>query len=192
MNLYGHIDVPSETSGQLPDIPSRHKTLLHDPVATYLAGLDEGTRGAVLRSLRRIARLIEAPSFEAVPWENLRYSHYQAIKGKLLAYRRDPKEPTSGLAPGTINLTLTHLRGVGRQVWSLGYMTAEDWERIKEIRPVSGSRLPAGRAVKSGELHALMDVCSRDPSPAGVRDAAMIALLHATGLRRAELACLRM
>lgn len=46
----------------------------------------------------------------------LRYRHYQAIKGKLLAYRRDPDDPNSGFAPGTINLTLPHLPGVARQV----------------------------------------------------------------------------
>ncbi len=178
-------------SDEFPAIYPRRQALMHDPVATYLAGLDEGTKGAVCRSLRRVARLMEAPSVDAVPWENLRYPHYQAIKGELLAYRRDPDDPNSGLAPGTINLTLTHLRGIARQVWSLGYMTAEDWERVKEVKPVSGSRLPAGRSVKGGEMHALMDVCAWDRSPAGVRDAAMIALLYATGLRRAELAGLR-
>ncbi len=185
--------LPANATSQylLPDLAPRRQHLLHDPISTYLAGLDEGTKGTVQRSLRRITRLMEAPSVDAVPWENLRYPHYQAIKGELLAYRRDPDDPNSGLAPGTINLTLTHLRGIARQVWSLGYMTAEEWERIKEIKPVSGSRLPAGRAVKGGELHALMDVCARDRSPAGVRDAAMIALLYATGLRRAELAALR-
>ncbi len=158
MKLDGETEELVVAPGQLPILPLRRQALLHDPVATYLAGLDEGTKGGVWRALRRVARLMEAPSVDAVPWENLRYPHYQAIKGELLAYRRDPDDPNSGLAPGTINLTLTHLRGVARQVWNLGYMTAEEWERIKEIKPVSGSRLPAGRAVNGGELHALMDV----------------------------------
>jgi site-specific recombinase XerD len=176
----------------LPSIPPRHQVLLTDPVATYLAGLDEGSQSAVRRSLRRVARLIEAPSIDAVPWENLRYAHYQAIKGKLLAHRRDPDDPGSGYAPGTINLTLTHLRGVARQVWSLGYMTAEEWERVKEIRPAKGERLPAGRDASQGELAALLRACSADPGPAGARDAAMIALLYSTGVRRAELAGLEL
>ncbi len=100
----------------LRDLPPRRQVLLHDPVATYLTGLDEATQGAVRRSLRRVTKLIDAPNPEAVPWENLRYPHYQAIKGKLLAYRRDPDDPNSGLSPGTINLTLTHLRGIARAV----------------------------------------------------------------------------
>ncbi len=159
-------------------------------MASYLDGLDAGTQGAVRRSLRRVARLIGAPSPETVPWEHLRYPHYQAIKGKLLAHRRDPDDPASGLSPGTINLTLTHLRGIARQVWNLGYMTAEEWERVKEIKPTKGERLPAGRDASQGELAALLAVCGRDPAPAGVRDGAMIALLYSTGLRRAELAAL--
>ncbi len=162
-----HRDVP------LPELPPRRQILLRDPIASYLDGLDDGTKGAVHRSLRRVTKLIDAPSIDAVPWENLRYAHYQAIKGKLLSYRRDPDDPNSGFAPGTINLTLTHLRGIARQVWSLGYMTAEEWERVKEIKPASGSRLPAGRDASQGELAALLDVCAKDPSPAGVRDGTM-------------------
>ncbi|MDP9382061.1 MAG: tyrosine-type recombinase/integrase [Chloroflexota bacterium] len=123
-----------------------------------------------------------------MPWENLRYAHYQAIKGKLLAYGRDPDDPNSGLSPGTINLALTHLRGIARQVWSLGYMTAEEWERVKEIKPTKGERLPAGRNASQGELAALLEACGRDPSPAGARDGAMVAVLYCTGIRRAELA----
>ncbi len=179
--------IVSNEHASLPELPPRRQILLHDPVASYLAGLDEGTQEAVRRSLRRVAKLVDAPSIDAVPWENLRYGHYQAIKGKLLAYRRDSDNPDSGLSPGTINLTLTHLRGIARQVWSLGYMTAEEWERVKEIKPTKGERLPAGRDARAGELAALLESCGGDPSPAGVRDAAIIALLYSTGMRRAEL-----
>ncbi len=171
----------------LPDLPPRRQVLLHDPVASYLAGLDESTQEAVRRSLRRVAKLVEVPSPDAVPWEHLRYGHYQAIKGKLLAYRRNPDDSNSGLSPGTINLPLTHLRGIARQVWSLGYMTAEEWVHVKEIKPTKGERLPAGRDARAGELAALLEACGNDPSPAGVRDAAIIALLYSTGMRRAEL-----
>ncbi len=150
-------DVTAQATTVLPSVPPRQQVLLQDPVRSYLNGLDEPTHEAVRRSLRRVVRLIDAPSVDAVPWENLRYPHYQAIKGKLLAYRRDPDDPNSGLAPGTINLTLTHLRGIARQVWSLGYMTAEEWERVKEVKPTKGQRLPAGRDARVGELAALIE-----------------------------------
>lgn len=67
-------------------------------------------------------------------------------------------------------------------------MSAEEWERVKEIRPAKGERLPAGRDASQGELAALLGACGRDPSPAGARDAAMVALLYCTGMRRSELA----
>src|SRR5205085_398727 len=44
-----------------------------------------------------------------------------------------------------------------------------------------------GRALTSGELHALFAACARDRSDAGIRDAAMLAVLYGAGLRRAEL-----
>jgi len=56
-----------------------------------------------------------------------------------------------------------------------------------DIENVTGSTLPAGRALTSGEIAALMDACARDNSFAGTRDAAIIALLYSCGLRRAEL-----
>ncbi len=49
-----------------------------------------------------------------------------------------------------------------------------------------GERLPAGRALSRGEVAALLEVCSRDETAAGVRDAALVALLVAGGLRRSE------
>ncbi len=179
----------------LPDVAPRRQALLHDPVAFYLDGLQaESSRREMRRQLGRIARIVGYPSVDAVPWEHLRLPHYAEIRRKLLDYRADPEnEPDKSLSPATVNNALAALRGVARSVWELGYMTAEEHARIeKGIKPARGSRLLAGRAAKNGELHALMDVCARDPSPAGVRDAAIIALLYATGIRRAELASLKL
>jgi site-specific recombinase XerC len=39
----------------------------------------------------------------------------------------------------------------------------------------------------SGEISALMGVCGRDSSAAGIRDAALIAVLYGAGLRRSEI-----
>jgi len=51
----------------------------------------------------------------------------------------------------------------------------------------AAGRLPAGRAVPGGELKALVEACRRDPSPAGARDAAILAVLYIGGVRRTEL-----
>jgi site-specific recombinase XerC len=178
----------------LPDVAPRSQALLHDPVAFYLDGLEaESSREQMRRQLIRVARLAGVPSFEAVPWENLRLHHYAELAKRLRAYLRDPEDPKSGLAPATVNLALSALRGVATAVWELGYMTAEEHARIlKGLKPARGTRLPAGRSARRGEIGALLDACAADPSPAGARDAAMIALMYSTGLRRAELAGLRL
>jgi integrase/recombinase XerD len=150
-----------------------------EPVAVYLAGLAPSGRVTVARRLVAVARLLElAP--EDVPWSALRAPHIIAIRARLLDGGR--------LAPATVNLTLAGLRGVARAAWRLGLMTAEELAQIRDVPPARGSRLPAGRSATGGELAALLAACARDPSPAGVRDGALLAVLYGGGLRRAELA----
>jgi site-specific recombinase XerD len=61
-----------------------------------------------------------------------------------------------------------------------------------DLSPITGEQPEAatGRALKFGEWVALLSICSADDSPAGVCDAAMIALFKIAGLRRAEMAAL--
>ena len=71
-------------------------------------------------------------------------------------------------------------------------MTTDDYLRAVDLRPVAGSRLPAGRDVEQSELAALVAQCRADESPAGVRDGAVIGLAYLSGARRAELAGLHL
>jgi site-specific recombinase XerD len=80
---------------------------------------------------------------------------------------------------------LAALRGVIKAAFRLGLITADHRERACSIDPVHGSRVVKGRALSQGELRALFEVC--DPSTAGgARNAALVAILYACGLRRAE------
>ena len=58
------------------------------------------------------------------------------------------------------------------------------------VKTVAGTSIPAGRAVGSGEINALVEVCYGDPGSSGVRDASILALLYAAGLRRSEVVSL--
>jgi site-specific recombinase XerD len=65
-------------------------------------------------------------------------------------------------------------------------MGAEDYYRARDVETVKGETLPAGRDLGAGEIAALLSACEVDPSPAGARDAALIAVMYATGIRRAS------
>ncbi|HUS17346.1 MAG TPA: tyrosine-type recombinase/integrase [Chloroflexia bacterium] len=167
--------LPPLTTGARPPASER-------PEAVYLAGLAPTGRRSMAARLRTVAGVLGAPSIEAVPWERLRYAHVAAVRAAL-----EERE----LAPASINATLAALRGVAAAAWNLGALPVEELARIRQVKPVRGSRLPAGRLVKAGELRALLEACAADPSSAGARDAALIGLLYAAGLRRGELATLQ-
>lgn len=149
-----------------------------NPAAVYLASLKASGRRPQAQALRVIAGILGAVDPLAVPWGALRYQHTAAIRAQLLAMP---------YKPATINRILSALRGVLRAAWQLGDMTADDLARAVNIRNVTGQTLPAGRGLATGEIAGLLAACGADPTPAGARDAAIIAILYSCGLRRDEL-----
>ncbi len=160
----------------VPDAGDRDP--LRDPTLAYLASLSPKGRRTMVERLRAVAALVDIPH-EAIAWHRLTFAHVEFIKGRLRE---------RGAAPATINLTLAALRGVARYARNLGLTTAEEERQIRAARPARGRRLPAGRAATPGELAALVRACVADRSPAGIRDAAILAVLYIGGVRRAELA----
>ena len=113
-------------------------------------------------------------------WASLRYQHTQALR-TLLAQR---------YKPASANKMLAALRRVLLEARRLGLMTPDDYAQAADIAAIKGSSLPPGRALSMGELTALMATCCTDRTPAGPRDAALIALLCRGGLRRSEVVAL--
>ncbi len=148
------------------------------PAVVYLASLSEGSRRTIFQALDTMARLLSGGRLGAfmLNWAALRYEHTAAIRA-LLAER---------YKPATANKMLSALRQVLYHAWQLGQISAEDYQRARSVRSVVGDVLPAGRDLGAGELAALMAACEADPSPAGARDAAVIALMYATGVRRSS------
>ena len=177
--------------GLIPfDEPNRSTTVpepLTDPVYAYIGSLSSASQEAVWKRLRTVARLFEIPDPMTFPWHHLRAAQVARIRQRLM----QPYGPAhKRAAPATVNLTLAVLRGIARETRNANAMTSEEYRRICEVKADKGERLPRGRAVPTGELTALVKACARDTSPAGVRDAAMLAALYTGGLRRSELAAL--
>lgn len=147
-----------------------------DPATVYLSSLTRGSRETMRKRLAQVARLAKR-TFEEMDWTTLDVAAIEAVRSRLqdLEYK-----------PSYVNLTLASLRGVARAGWQLGYISGDDYQRIKAVKGVRGSRLPKGRALTAGEILALCNNCAEDESPAGARDAAILALLFGAGLRRSE------
>jgi site-specific recombinase XerD len=153
-----------------------------NPAAVYLAGLSAGSRRTMGDALNLIARLVSDGRHDALSlsWGELRLQHTAALRARL----------AESYSFSTVNKMLSALRGTLKAAWRLGQIGAEDYQRAADVSSLSGERPLAGRAVTPDELGALVEVCTADPSAAGARDAAIIAVLYACGLRRAELVSL--
>jgi len=148
-----------------------------------LASLAPSGRRTMRGRLETVAQMIRGErDLTRVPWQDLRFEHLAALRARLEG---------QGLSPASVNATLYALRGVSTACWNLGLLGADDLARLKNVACVRGSRLPAGRALSSGELLALLEVCAVDASPAGTRDAALLCVLYSGGVRRAEVVALQ-
>ena len=152
-----------------------------NPALIYLLTLTTGvSRRAQLSALRHFVRwAIEGETVESFPWGELRHAH-------VLAYRDYVIER---LKPKTTNRYLSAVRGVMRQAWMLGILPANEWARIREIKSIRGSTLPAGRELPDADLRAMLKSANSHARRwFRARDAAMLTLLYASGMRRAEIA----
>lgn len=180
--------------------PDSGKSLENSPAAVYLATLRLSGRRTMLQKLNEIAEIVspsnkseekaigkvtgnkkaggnQNPAF-TFPWHELRYQHTAAIRAVL----------QDRYKPATANTALSALRQVLKTAWRLGQMSAEAYQRAADQPTVKGQTLLRGRALAGGELAALINVCYQDDSPVGFRDAALVAVLYASGLRRSEIA----
>ncbi|MEU6040497.1 site-specific integrase [Actinomadura sp. NPDC047616] len=122
----------------------------------------------------------------------LRAEHTAALRSLIAAQTTPgPDGEERPWSPAYRNQHLSALRGVLQTAWRLGEMSTDDYQRAKAVKNFRGARLPAGRSVHAAEFTALLKVCADDPSPAGRRDAALLAVLYTTGARRAEVAAMR-
>lgn len=174
------MDVPAVPAAEqrLPAIAEAPAT---DPYHVYLDSLASAESRRTMRGcLDRIARVLtgdEAVTGAGMPWHLLRYEHTVRIRTVLTE---------QGWSPAYVNKHLVALRRVLKEAWRLGQISAEEYARAADLAPVTHTRLPTGQHVPPEVVGAALSAC--DDSPAGLRDAALIATLYSTGCRRAEIA----
>lgn len=174
-----------------PGLPAGYDPA-RDPYRVYLDRLDsEQSRRTMRGCLDRIARIVALDETGTVTgagraWWLLRYEHTTRIRAELRSRTNERGEPA--YSPASVNKHLVALRQVLRECWRLGLMSAEDYQRAVDLKSVDGARLPRGHHVPDRALAAALAGCDADPSPAGRRDAALLAVLYTTGARRGEIA----
>jgi site-specific recombinase XerD len=117
----------------------------------------------------------------------------------------------AGRSPNSINRALAALRWWARRLGELAreiplpedtealahalerrLKIVEEAVRLAHVPDLPVAHKGTGRRIAAEELSALMASCAADPTPGGIRDAAIVALAWATGARRSELAGLRL
>ena len=90
-------------------------------------------------------------------------------------------------APATVNKTLAAVRGLLRVYRREGRISEQQYQAVARVGPMSDFRRRDSRALRDAEVAALFDSCADDPTAAGRRDAALVAILLTGGLRSEEL-----
>lgn len=154
--------------------PERH------PTALYLARLRPGSRRAQLGALGWMARAFGGADAATFPWWSLEYAHVAFLRARL----------ADSFSLSTGNRHLCALRGVLEEAWKAGLMATESYHRAVAVKGFKVTTLPTGRDLSGGELAVLFRACA-DGTVGGTRDAALLAVLFAGGLRRAEAVALK-
>lgn len=153
------------------------------PARAYLDRLDnEHSRRAMVTSLRRAVMLLthgESNDPLAFDWSGLTAEEVEDAKFTMIA---------QDVAPRTVAHVITAIKQVAKEAHALGLVFAEELLAIQRIEVPKPRRTDMPREpIAEVFVAQLLSACDADDTPAGVRDAAMIALAVGSGLRRGEI-----
>lgn len=143
------------------------------------------SRQNALDALRRLARMISEGRTNdptVIPWVDIGFEQAATIRVALYERTR-----VGEIAPGTANLTLTHLRGLIKTLHKLGLIDADQRELARdELNNVRGGRKMRGRALMPREEKLLRAAAGKlDGYRATMLDTAIV-MATGAGLRREE------
>lgn len=180
----------------------------HDsnPVETYLDTLARASSRRTMESaLRVLARAVSGPwppdpyesprthpqptyPAEAIDWASLDRGRIARLRSELANMTRP--DGTKFYQARYINKLFGALRGVLVEYRRAGLLDGERFLQLTDFKPLESTPKLAGRRVMPSEVAALFASCRAEATPAAARDAAMLALAFAGGLRRAEIVAL--
>ncbi len=185
MNRLALITPQTEPLVQPSALSAGQRTTIN-PAVVYVESLgSKVSKAGMISSLNSAARTIspelegDSLAWRKVAWQGINAPLIRAIMAKLKG------------APATRNKALAALKGVARACWEMNLLSGDDYEKVRGIKQDAGSREVSGRYLPNDEIGQLLRTCARDASPAGVRDAALFTIAAAAGLRRAELASIK-
>lgn len=139
------------------------------------------------------ARHLGYADYHVCPWHTLTYTDIAALRASLLALVEDDT-----YVPATANHYLMAAKGIMAEVWRLGvetkagYLDADTLALIESEPLIPGRRRRRPRRVLTdAEAVTLLAHCAADLTPRGARDAALVAVALACGLRASEHAALQ-
>ena len=153
------------------------------PIFCYIDSLVSiASKATMTRALSSIAKSLHRDSIYDIIWQNFTYASLNRVMGKF----RD-----EGLAPDTIALYLSAIKGVCKHAFLLQLIDVRVFEQIKQVKRPSHGRKRQHQVIKQTEFFSIIDSSSNSDNPAlAARDAAIIHLGGAAGLRRNEIVSL--
>lgn len=143
---------------------------------TALGSLSTLSQSVYLSCLNRLAQFFGAKEAALCPWEKMQPSHVAALRAWL----------KHSYSPSTVNVHLSALACIVKACWRQSLITAEQRDKLLDFKREQGTRELAGRALTNAEIAALFESCKDR------REVAMLAVLYSCGLRRTELASLKL
>ena len=170
LTLDHHANEPLKLASPVP--------LNSHPAGVYLESISPGSRRTIRYSLNTIASLLTSGECDALTldWSKLRYHHTAAVRTALL----------QKFSPVSANKMLSALRRVLKEAYRLDLIAPQDYHKAVDFPNVPAHSEPRGRCLSSDEIVALLNTCNSH-EVMDIRDAAIIVILRATGMRREEL-----
>jgi len=157
----------------------------NNPAVCYVLTLGtDQSRKKLVRILNSVARFFGHQDLLTCPWEKMKQEDILTIKTFMQVSKK--------LSPATVNLTLCAIRGVIRQAWALEQISDHDERVCLSVKGAKGGRIDRGRLLKPDETRSILLSCESGNTAKGLRDACIISLGFGCGLRRNEIAELKL